>query len=79
LRASVAQLVPQNRRGLGYGIYSSMFGILWFLGSAATGILYVISIPLMIVASVAVQFVAVFIFLYIQKQLKKNPDLKCIA
>ena len=79
LRAAVSQLVPQSRRGLGYGIYSTTFGIFWFLGSAATGVLYVISIPLMIVASVAVQFVAVFIFIYIQRQLKKNPDLKVAA
>ena len=56
-----------------------MFGILWFLGSAATGVLYVISIPLMIVTSVGVQFVAIFIFIYVQRQLKKNPDLKCAA
>ena len=74
LRAAVSQLVPQSRRGLGYGIYSTSFGFLWFLGSAATGVLYVISIPLMIVASVAVQFVAVFIFIYIQRELKKHPD-----
>ena len=77
LRAGVSQLVPQSRRGLGYGIYATMFGILWFLGSAATGILYVISIPLMVVTSVAVQFAAVLIFVYIQRELKKNPDLKC--
>lgn len=79
LRAAVSQLVPQNRRGLGYGIYATMFGILWFLGSAATGILYVISIPLMIVTSVAVQFIAVFIFVYIQRQLMRHPELKCIT
>ncbi len=77
LRAAVSQLVPRNRRGLGYGIYSTAFGIFWFLGSAATGVLYVISIPLMIVASIAVQFIAVFIFLYIQRQLKNHPDQKC--
>jgi MFS family permease len=78
LRAAVAQLVPHSRRGLGYGIYSTTFGVLWFLGSAATGILYVISIPLMIVASVGVQFVAVFIFIYIERQLKRDPAL-CVA
>jgi MFS family permease len=76
LRAAVSQLVPQSRRGLGYGIYSTSFGVLWFLGSAATGVLYVISIPLMIVASVGVQFVAVLIFIYIQRQLKRHPELK---
>jgi MFS family permease len=79
LRAAVSQLVPHNRRGLGYGIYSTTFGILWFLGSAATGILYVISIPLMIVTSVGVQFVAVLIFVYIQRQLRKHPDQICGA
>jgi len=77
LRAAVSQLVPQSRRGLGYGIYATIFGVLWFLGSAATGVLYVISVPLMIVASVAVQFVAVGIFVYIQRQLRKHPDLIC--
>jgi MFS family permease len=76
LRAAVSQLVPQSRRGLGYGIYSTAFGVLWFLGSAATGVLYVISIPLMIAASVSVQFVAVFIFIYIQRQLKGHPELR---
>lgn len=79
LRAGVSELVPQNRRGLGYGIYATIFGVLWFLGSAATGILYVISVPLMIATSVMVQFVAVFIFIYIQRELRKHPDLKCIA
>jgi predicted MFS family arabinose efflux permease len=79
LRAAVSQLVPQNRRGLGYGIFSTAFGISWFLGSAATGVLYVISIPLMIIVSVIVQFVAVIIFLYIQRQLKKDPNLNCVA
>jgi hypothetical protein len=52
-----------------------MFGILWFLGSAATGVLYVISIPLMIVTSVAVQFLAVMIVLYIERKIRKHPDL----
>jgi MFS family permease len=79
LRAAVTKLVPQNRRGLGYGIYSTAFGVLWFLGSAVTGMLYVISIPLMIVASVSVQFVAVAIFIYVQRQMKKHPDQVCMA
>ena len=79
LRAAVSQLVPQSRRGLGYGIYATIFGILWFLGSAATGVLYVISVPLMIVTSVAVQLLAVAIFVYIQGQLRKHPDLICGA
>jgi MFS family permease len=77
LRAAVSQLVPQNRRGLGYGIYATIFGVLWFLGSAATGVLYVISIPLMIATSVIVQLAAVGIFVYIQRQLERSPDHRC--
>jgi len=40
LRAKIATLVPQERRGSAYGIYNGVYGVLWFLGSSAIGILY---------------------------------------
>jgi MFS family permease len=40
LRAKIATLVPQERRGSAYGIFNGVYGVLWFLGSSAIGILY---------------------------------------
>ena len=40
LRAKIADLVPAERRGAAYGIFNTGYGILWFAGSSAIGILY---------------------------------------
>ena len=43
LRAAVADLAPADRRGTGYGVFNSVFGVAWFAGSAAMGMLYALS------------------------------------
>jgi hypothetical protein len=73
LRGAVCELVPMERRGAGYGIYSTGYGVLWFAGNFAIGLLYVISIPLMISASVALQLVSVSLFIYIQRRMEHQP------
>lgn len=40
LRAKIAGLVPSERRGSAYGIFNSVYGVLWFVGSSAIGLLY---------------------------------------
>ncbi|HTW64340.1 MAG TPA: MFS transporter [Bryobacteraceae bacterium] len=40
LRAKVASLAPADRRGTAYGIFNTVYGVLWFAGSATIGILY---------------------------------------
>ena len=40
LRARIADLVPTARRGSAYGIFNTAYGVLWFAGSSAIGILY---------------------------------------
>lgn len=59
MRAIVAHMVPMNRRGSAYGIFNTGFGIFWFLGSFLMGILYDISIPYLVIFSVAIQLIAV--------------------
>jgi MFS family permease len=73
LRGAVGELVPMDRRGAGYGIYSTSYGILWFAGNVCTGLLYMISVPLMILVSVAIQLIAVGLFIYINRQIKHRP------
>jgi MFS-type transporter involved in bile tolerance (Atg22 family) len=40
LKSVVATLVPKQRRATGFGIFNTMFGFCWFLGSWTMGILY---------------------------------------
>lgn len=40
MRAAVADLVPDSRRGSAYGIFTAVFGLAWLAGSAVIGLLY---------------------------------------
>ena len=46
LRAELADLVPPARRASAFGIFHGAFGLAWFLGSLAMGLLYQVSLPL---------------------------------
>jgi MFS family permease len=67
LRAAVAQMVPAARRGTAYGVYNTVYGVAWFAGSAAMGALYDVSLPALMVFSVASQLAAVPILLSLRK------------
>jgi predicted MFS family arabinose efflux permease len=54
MNAGIAHIVPEHARARAFGIFSAIFGIAWFLGSALEGLLYDRSIVgLVIVASAA--------------------------
>jgi predicted MFS family arabinose efflux permease len=55
MSAAVARLVPEHARARAYGIFTAVFGIAWFAGSALAGALYDVSLPLLVLVSVAVQ------------------------
>lgn len=59
MRAIVANMVLKNKRGSAYGIFNMGFGIFWFLGSFLMGVLYDISIPILVVFSIVIQLLAV--------------------
>ncbi|MGZ3335274.1 MAG: MFS transporter [Isosphaeraceae bacterium] len=59
LRAAIAGMIPRDRRGVAYGVFNSSYGLAWFAGSAAMGILYDVSLPTLIGFSVLVQFGAI--------------------
>ncbi|MEW6274420.1 MAG: MFS transporter [Bacillota bacterium] len=69
MRAAVAEMVPADRRGTAYGIFNSAYGSFWFLGSAAMGILYDISIPSVVAISVVAQLTAIPLIMLAKKRL----------
>lgn len=63
LKAAVTSMVPKDSRATGYGMFECSFGIFWFLGSWLLGVLYDISIPVMVGISVAAQLAAIPLYL----------------
>ena len=62
MRASIADLVPTERRGTAYGVFAAMLGVAALAGGALTGALYDVSIPLLIGVVATLQAVALAIF-----------------
>jgi len=58
LNAGVARLVSDRGRANAFGIFSAVFGIAWFAGSAALGALYDVSLTALVGVSVAAELAA---------------------
>jgi len=63
MRAAIADLVPPQRLGFAFGLFNTMYGVAWFLGSVFMGILYDASIAALVVFSVAAQLLAIPVIL----------------
>jgi predicted MFS family arabinose efflux permease len=57
--AAVAMMVPAARRASAYGLFTAGYGVAWFLGSAAIGALYGLSLGAVVAFSVAAELAAV--------------------
>lgn len=69
LKAAVTTMVPKSSRATGYGIFECSFGIFWFFGSWLLGMLYDVSVAVMVVVSVLAQLAAIPFYL---KSTKKD-------
>jgi len=76
LRAAVASLAPAERRAAAYGLFQAGFGLSWFLGSAAMGLLYGISKPALAAFSLLTQLAAAWLFLLAAKQGPGGPKAR---
>jgi len=73
MRAVIAQLVPPEKRGIGYGIFNTFFGLFWFAGSFLLGFLYDFSILALVILSVIFQTLSLPFILKVAKTVKTNP------
>lgn len=67
MRAAIAEMVPANRRGTGYGIFNMGYGICWFLGSATMGVFYDFSLTVLIIFSIVSQLASIPLLLLVKK------------
>lgn len=67
--AAIATMVPHDRRPSAYGIFTTGYGVFWFIGSVIIGKLYDASISGLIVFSVVLQLAAIPFFMNVRKRL----------
>jgi len=70
MKAAIADITLINKRGTGYGIFNVIYGFALFVGSAFTGYLYDISIPLMIFILICLEIISIPLFLRLKKEIK---------
>jgi MFS family permease len=68
MRSAIATMVPPGRRGSAYGVFNMAYGLFWFLGSAALGILYGISLTYLIAFSLAFELASLPLLLLASMQ-----------
>ena len=67
MRAAIADLIPVGRRGFAYGIFNTIYGASWFLGSFLMGSLYDISVNYIFFFTVAMELISVPILLLVRR------------
>ncbi len=67
MKASIADITSLSKRGTGYGIFNTSYGLAVMFGSAAAGFLYDTSITLLVAIMSAVQVLAVVSYYYLRK------------
>ena len=64
LKAMLSEVISPSRRSTGFGLFYTVFGVGWFLGSALMGFLYDKSIAALVAFSAAAQLLALPILLW---------------
>ena len=67
--AAVAPMVPLRRRGSAYGLFTGIYGVAWFAGSVAIGLLYGVSLGALVAFSLAAELAAVPLLVAVRRRL----------
>jgi MFS family permease len=72
MQAAVAGMVPAGRLASAYGLFNLGYGVAWFAGSVAMGILYDVSVPALVAVSIGLELAAIPLFLLVRR-LRSGP------
>lgn len=70
MKSAIADITPLRKRGTGYGILNTAYGLAMLAGGALMGLLYDRSLQLLIGASVLLQVLALFLFFRMTKEIR---------
>jgi MFS family permease len=72
LRSGISQIVHADKRGRAFGLYNAAFGVAWFVGSTAMGLLYDRWILGLVLIGVIAQAASALIFFALRRQLDQT-------
>lgn len=70
--AAVAVMVPVGRRASAYGLFTAGYGVFWFLGSALIGLLYGVSLSLLVLFCLIAEFAAIPLFFLVRRLMRSS-------
>jgi len=68
MSAPISVMVHSHQRAYAFGIFNALYGVAWFVGSAALGIIYSYSIPALVIFSVVAQLGTVVVLFSMRKR-----------
>jgi Major Facilitator Superfamily. len=68
MKSAIADITPMKKRGTGYGIFNTAYGLAVFAGSSIMGILYDKSITWTVSLAVAAELIALVIFIFLRQE-----------
>ena len=68
-----------NKRGSAFGVYNAIYGVMWFVGSAAMGLLYDHSVLALVIFGVSGQLCAAAMFLWIRRPLANAVAIRKLS
>lgn len=72
MKSAIADLTPLEKRGTGYGIFNTSYGLAMFFGSAFMGFLYDHSIILLIISAVVLEIIAIPLFFVMKRRVHQG-------
>lgn len=70
MKAVVANMVPTERRGFAYGLLNSIYGLSWFVGSFAMGLIYQRSLIVVVLMSMLLQLGSIPVLLLLKARVE---------
>jgi MFS family permease len=77
--AAVAPMVSPARRASAYGLFTGVYGIAWFAGSAAIGGLFSVSLPVVVAFCVAAELAAIPLLLVVRRRSRRPVEARPVT
>lgn len=74
MRSAIADITPFKKRGTGYGIFTTSYGLALFIGSMLIGVLYEYSFTLLIISIMIIELISIPFFFMMWKTCTKGND-----
>ncbi len=68
MKSAIADITPMRKRGTGYGVFNTVYGLAVFASSAVMGLLYDRSLAALVILSVALEAAAIPAFFALRKE-----------